>query len=78
MDETIHELADLIAQFLVIALEDEARQRLQAEATELGATYEQFLAMSLTQLITNRFQLTTLAEPEESEPLEDDEADDDE
>lgn len=62
MDDPTHELADLISKFLGIALESEARERLAAEAKELGATYEQFLAMSLTQLITDRFQLKPTAE----------------
>lgn len=74
MDDPTHELADLISEFLGIALEPEARDRLAAEATELGVTTEQFLAMSLTHLITGRFRLTPLAEPEGLE----DEVDDDE
>jgi hypothetical protein len=58
MDDPTHELADLIHDFLGIAFDAEARGRLEEQARELGATYEQFLAMSLTQLITNRFHVT--------------------
>jgi hypothetical protein len=70
MDEVIHELADLISDFLGIVLEDEARERLQSEANEMGATYEQFLAMSLTQLITNRFKIAPVGEPGEPGQIE--------
>ncbi|MDG3008316.1 hypothetical protein [Paludisphaera mucosa] len=72
MGDPTHELADLISEFLVIALEPESRERLTAEAKELGASYEQFLAMSLTHLITNRFQLTPVADFEGSAAEADD------
>lgn len=67
MDDSTHELADLIYEFLGMSLESEAREQITAAATELGVSYEQFLAMSLTQLITDRFQLTPTptAKPED-------------
>jgi hypothetical protein len=61
MNDPRQDLADLICEFLVIARKPGARKRLQEEAKELGgATYEQFLAMSLAQIITERFRVTPI------------------
>lgn len=58
-DHPTQVLADLIHEFLSVALSPESRKRLEAEASSVGgATYEQFLAMSLSQLIANRFDVT--------------------
>ncbi len=51
------ELADFIFEFLELSL-GESEESLRKEAAKLDATYEQFLAMSLAQLIAERYTLT--------------------
>lgn len=55
-------LADLIGSFLEVALKPESQPSLQDAARDVDASLEQFLAMSLTHLITERFDLS--ARPE--------------
>ncbi len=74
-DHPTQVLADLIYEFLCIALSPESHKRLEAEAASVGGppmTYEQFLAMSLAQLIANRFEITPIKPSGESKDGVDD------
>jgi hypothetical protein len=64
MDETTHDLADLIGEFMALALQGESREELEGQARELDLPYDQFITMSLTQLIVGRFQVSPAADPE--------------
>ncbi len=52
------ELADLIHEFLSVALAPESRPEIEATAREVGGSFEQFLTMSLTHLITERYTIS--------------------
>ncbi len=64
-------LADLIGSFLDVAFKPESLPSLRAAAQDVDASLEQFLAMSLTHLITERFDLTPRPE---AEPADDEAA----
>ncbi|WZO98579.1 hypothetical protein EP7_000159 [Isosphaeraceae bacterium EP7] len=68
MDETTNELADLIGEFMALALQGESRKELEAQALELGLPYDQLITMSLTQLIVGRFQVLPAAPEGADEP----------
>ncbi len=49
------ELGDRICEVLTFCYSDEHEKSLQDEATKMGATFEQFVAAALTQMISERF-----------------------
>ncbi len=50
------DLGDRICEVLTFCYSTEHQGSLQKEATKMGATFEQFVAAALTQMISERFE----------------------
>ena len=60
------DLADQICEFLTFAYDPAHRKNLEEEARKMKVTYEQFLAMGMTQMILERFQVTRIGDENQS------------
>jgi hypothetical protein len=52
---------------MALALSGESRAELEGQAKDLDLPYDQFITMSLTQLIVGRFQVSPAADPEDED-----------
>lgn len=57
------ELGDRIYEVLTFCYSDEHKESLHKEAVKMGATFEQFIAAALTQMISERFDFQLKINP---------------